>query len=82
MKRIFKIIYMTVIISVAFYVGGLLMFIKPLFDILSFLTQYPTIPYAQIIVAILKIFFSASVAGSIIYIGAVFYVLVIDLKNK
>ena len=82
MRKILKIIYMAIVISVAFYVGGLLMFIKPIFDILSLLTQSAMLPYMQIIIAILKIFFSASVAGIIIYIGAVIYVLIFEWRGK
>ena len=82
MRKILKIIYMAIVISVAFYVGGLLMFIKTSFDILSLLTQSAMLPYMQIIIAILKIFFSASVAGIIIYIGAVIYVLIFEWRGK
>lgn len=78
MKNILKIIYITIVALFTCYVGGWLMFFKPIFNIAALLMGNIVLTNVQVVLEIIKIIFAGSVIGIIIYIGILIYILIFE----
>lgn len=78
MKNILKIIYITIVALFTCYVGGWLMFLKPIFNIATLLMGNVVLTDIQVILEIIKIIFAGSVIGIIVYIGTLIYILIFE----
>lgn len=78
MKNILKIIYITIVALFTCYVGGWLMFLKPIFNIAALLMGNVVLTDIQVVIEIVKIIFAGSVIGIIVYIGILIYILIFE----
>ena len=78
MKNILKIIYITIVALFTCYVGGWLMFLKPIFNIAALLMGNVVLTDIQVVIEIVKIIFAGSVIGIIVYIGTLIYILIFE----
>ena len=78
MKNILKIIYITIVALFTCYVGGWLMFLKPIFNIAALLMGNIILTDIQVVLEIIKIIFAGSVIGIIVYIATLIYILIFE----
>lgn len=78
MKSILKIIYITIVALFTCYVGGWLMFLKPIFNIATLLMGNIVLTNVQVVLEIIKIIFAGSVIGIIVYIETLIYILIFE----
>lgn len=78
MKNILKIIYITIVALFTCYVGGWLMFLKPIFNITALLMGDIVLTNVQVVLEIIKIIFAGSVIGIIVYIATLIYILIFE----
>ena len=78
MKNILKIIYITIVALFTCYVGGWLMFLKPIFNIAALLMGNVILTDIQVVLEIIKIIFAGSVIGIIVYIATLIYILIFE----
>lgn len=78
MKNILKIIYITIVALFTCYVGGWLMFLKPIFNIATLLMGNVVLTDIQVVIEIVKIIFAGSVIGIISYVSILIYILIFE----
>lgn len=78
MKKILNIVYIIIVAAITCYVGGWLMFFKPIFNIAALLMGNIVLTNIQVVLEIIKIIFAGSVIGIIIYIGILIYILIFE----
>ena len=78
MKSILKIIYITIVALFTCYVGGWLMFIKPILHLAALMTGSAILTNVQILIEVIKVMLATTVISIFVYIATLIYILIFE----
>lgn len=78
MKKILKIVYIVIVAAITCYVGGWLMFVKPILHLVALMTGSVVLTNIQVVVEVIKIMLATTVISIFIYIEMLIYILIFE----
>lgn len=78
MKKILKIVYIIIVAAITCYVGGWLMFIKPILHLAALMSGSVILTNIQIFIEVVKVMLATTVISIFVYIATLIYILIFE----